>query len=87
MVNIEKVIENKPVYPPLSGIYKLVLRGRTAETARPGQFVHLQIGETMDPLFTKAYKYCRDKQTTGGNHSLLSACRKRNRSAGGGKGK
>ncbi|HBR29915.1 MAG TPA: oxidoreductase [Firmicutes bacterium] len=52
MLSAEKVLENRVVVPD-SGIYKLVLEGEVAATARPGQFVHLQVGLATDPLLRR----------------------------------
>ena len=52
MLSAEKVLENRSVVPG-SGLYQLVLEGKVAETARPGQFVHLQVGPTTDPLLRR----------------------------------
>ena len=35
------------------GIRKLVLKGPIAQQAKPGQFVHLQVGSTLDPLLRR----------------------------------
>ncbi|NLM21315.1 MAG: dihydroorotate dehydrogenase electron transfer subunit [Peptococcaceae bacterium] len=52
MINQEKVIENRALDPEL-GIYRLILRGQTAKTARPGQFVHLKVSSTLDPFLRR----------------------------------
>lgn len=48
----EIVIENRSLG---SDIYRLVLKGAVAATARPGQFVHLQVGTTADPLLRRPF--------------------------------
>lgn len=50
MLHREIVIENHRLG---SDIYRLVLKGAVAATAQPGQFVHLQVGTTTDPLLRR----------------------------------
>jgi dihydroorotate dehydrogenase electron transfer subunit len=49
----ERVVENRLIGYPGQGIYKLVLYGQVAKSAKPGQFVHLRIAETYDPLLRR----------------------------------
>jgi dihydroorotate dehydrogenase electron transfer subunit len=49
----ERVVENRLIGHPAQAIYKLVLSGQVAKTARPGQFVHIQVAETYDPLLRR----------------------------------
>ncbi|ADY55041.1 Dihydroorotate dehydrogenase, electron transfer subunit, iron-sulfur cluster binding domain protein [Syntrophobotulus glycolicus DSM 8271] len=49
----EKVIENKQIGNPEQGLFRLVLQGEAALAARPGQFVHIRVGETYDPLLRR----------------------------------
>lgn len=50
MLHREIVIENQRLG---SDIYRLVLQGAVAAAARPGQFIHLQVGTTTDPLLRR----------------------------------
>ncbi len=50
MLHREIVIENQRIG---ADVYRLVLKGAVAATARPGQFVHLQVGTTTDPLLRR----------------------------------
>ncbi len=52
MLHREIVIENQSLG---SDIYRLVLKGAVAAAARPGQFVHLQVGTTTDPLLRRPF--------------------------------
>jgi len=52
MVHRETVLENRPLAPG-ADLYRLVLRGKVAATARPGQFVHLKVGNSTDPLLRR----------------------------------
>jgi len=47
------VVENRPLGEPEQKLYKLVLRGRIADKALPGQFVHLKVGHSLDPLLRR----------------------------------
>ncbi len=49
----EKVVENKLIGHPALHLYKLVLNGQIAQTAEPGQFVHVKVGQTHDPLLRR----------------------------------
>ncbi len=49
----ERVVENRLIGNPAQGIYKLVLSGQIAKSAQPGQFVHIQVAETCDPLLRR----------------------------------
>jgi len=49
----ERVVENRVIGHPIQGIYKLVLSGQVAKAAQPGQFVHIQVAETQDPLLRR----------------------------------
>ncbi|NLC53563.1 MAG: dihydroorotate dehydrogenase electron transfer subunit [Firmicutes bacterium] len=52
LLHREIVIENHSLG---SDIYRLVLKGAVAATAQPGQFVHLQVGATTDPLLRRPF--------------------------------
>lgn len=52
MLSLEKIISHR-IIDPLTGLYQLVLRGGVASAARPGQFVHLKVGATTDPLLRR----------------------------------
>jgi len=52
MIREETVLQNQ-LLDPEARIYKLVLKGKVAETARPGQFVHLKVSPTLDPLLRR----------------------------------
>jgi len=49
----EKVVINEGIGHPAQGLYKLVLSGEAAKTARPGQFLHIQVTDTSDPLLRR----------------------------------
>lgn len=49
----ERVVENKLIGHPSQGIYKLILSGQAAKNARPGQFVHIKVSESNDPLLRR----------------------------------
>lgn len=49
----ERVVENRLIGHPAQAIYKLVLSGQVAKKARPGQFMHIQVAETHDPLLRR----------------------------------
>ncbi|UWG96095.1 dihydroorotate dehydrogenase electron transfer subunit [Dehalobacter sp. DCM] len=49
----ERVVENRFVGHPALGIYKLVLKGQAAKEARPGQFLHIKVNNTNDPLLRR----------------------------------
>jgi dihydroorotate dehydrogenase electron transfer subunit len=49
----ERVVENRLIGYPDQGIYKLVLYGQVAKSAKPGQFVHIQVSDTYDPLLRR----------------------------------
>jgi dihydroorotate dehydrogenase electron transfer subunit len=49
----ERVIENRPLGHPAQGIYKMVLSGQAAQTAQPGQFVHVRVAESFEPLLRR----------------------------------
>ncbi|HHV63877.1 MAG TPA: dihydroorotate dehydrogenase electron transfer subunit [Peptococcaceae bacterium] len=49
----EKVVENRLVGHPGQAIYKMVLKGQAAQTAQPGQFVHIRVAESFDPLLRR----------------------------------
>ncbi|MBA2132144.1 dihydroorotate dehydrogenase electron transfer subunit [Hydrogenispora sp. UU3] len=52
MLHRETVLENRSLG---SAIYRLVLKGAVAATARPGQFVHVQVGTATDPLLRRPF--------------------------------
>ncbi|NBJ15448.1 MAG: dihydroorotate dehydrogenase electron transfer subunit [Dehalobacter sp. 4CP] len=49
----EKVVFNERIGHPVQGLYKLVLSGEAAKTAQPGQFLHIQVTDTSDPLLRR----------------------------------
>ncbi|NLP43723.1 MAG: dihydroorotate dehydrogenase electron transfer subunit [Peptococcaceae bacterium] len=48
-----RVIENRFVGHPSQKIYRLVLSGQLALKAKPGQFIHLRVAESHDPLLRR----------------------------------
>lgn len=53
MILKERVVENRIIGHPAQGLYKMVLSGQVAQTAKPGQFVHLQVADSNDPLLRR----------------------------------
>jgi dihydroorotate dehydrogenase electron transfer subunit len=53
MLTNEKVIENKQIGSSDQGLFKLVLQGEAALNAKPGQFVHIKVANTYDPLLRR----------------------------------
>jgi dihydroorotate oxidase B, electron transfer subunit (EC 1.3.3.1) len=53
MLTDQEVIVNEILGPVDLGIRKLVLRGPIALEAKPGQFVHIQVGPALDPLLRR----------------------------------
>ncbi|NLI90737.1 MAG: dihydroorotate dehydrogenase electron transfer subunit [Peptococcaceae bacterium] len=49
----QRVVENRLIGHPSQGIYKLVLSGQISKTAQPGQFLHIQVSATQDPLLRR----------------------------------
>ncbi|HWQ89580.1 MAG TPA: dihydroorotate dehydrogenase electron transfer subunit [Desulfitobacteriaceae bacterium] len=49
----QEVVLNEILGSADLGMRKLVLKGPIAQEARPGQFVHLQVGPTLDPLLRR----------------------------------
>lgn len=49
----ERIVENRFVGHPAQGIYKLVLKGQAAKEAKPGQFLHIKVNDTNDPLLRR----------------------------------
>lgn len=49
----ERVVENILIGNPAQRIYRLVLKGHIAKEAKPGQFVHIQVSGTQDPLLRR----------------------------------
>lgn len=49
----ERVVENKLFGHPSQGLYRMVLNGQAARDAKPGQFVHIQVSDTQDPLLRR----------------------------------
>lgn len=49
----EKVIENTQIGSFDQGLFKLVLQGEAALNARPGQFVHIKVADSYDPLLRR----------------------------------
>ena len=48
-----RVLENRFIGHPSQKIYRLVLNGQLALEAKPGQFVHLRVAESYDPLLRR----------------------------------
>ncbi|RNC29479.1 MAG: Dihydroorotate dehydrogenase B (NAD(+)), electron transfer subunit [Candidatus Dichloromethanomonas elyunquensis] len=48
-----RVIENRSIGHPAQGIFRLVLSGQAAKIAKPGQFLHIQVSDTYDPLLRR----------------------------------
>lgn len=55
----ERIVENKLIGYPAQGLFKLVLSGRVAHAAKPGQFVHLRVTDTNDPLLRRPLSIAR----------------------------
>lgn len=53
MLADQEVIINEVLGPVDLGIRKLVLKGPIALEAKPGQFVHIQVGPALDPLLRR----------------------------------
>lgn len=53
MYMTERVVENRFVGHPAQGIFKLVLKGQAAKEAKPGQFLHIKVNDTNDPLLRR----------------------------------
>lgn len=53
MILKERVVENRIMGHPAQGLYKMVLSGQIAQTAIPGQFIHLQVADSNDPLLRR----------------------------------
>lgn len=49
----QRVLENQIIGYPSQNLYRLVLSGRSALQAKPGQFVHLKVTESSDPLLRR----------------------------------
>jgi dihydroorotate dehydrogenase electron transfer subunit len=49
----QEIVLNEILGPADLGIRKLVLKGPIAQQAKPGQFVHLLVGPTLDPLLRR----------------------------------
>jgi dihydroorotate dehydrogenase electron transfer subunit len=49
----QEILVNEIFGPVDLGIRKMVLKGPIAQEAEPGQFVHLQVGPTLDPLLRR----------------------------------
>jgi dihydroorotate dehydrogenase electron transfer subunit len=52
LLHQEIVVENQRLARE-ADIYRLVLKGTVADTAQPGQFVHIKVGSTLDPLLRR----------------------------------
>ena len=48
-----RVLENRFIGHPSQKINKLVLSGQLALVAQPGQFIHLRVAESYDPLLRR----------------------------------
>lgn len=53
MILKERVVENRIMGHPAQGLYKMVLSAQIAQTAAPGQFIHLQVADSNDPLLRR----------------------------------
>lgn len=53
MIMKERIIENRSIGHPGQGLFKMILKGQIARTARPGQFVHLKVAHGYDPLLRR----------------------------------
>ncbi|KUO57977.1 MAG: oxidoreductase [Gracilibacter sp. BRH_c7a] len=53
MILKERVIENRIMGDPIQMLYKMVISGQAAQTATPGQFVHLQVADSNEPLLRR----------------------------------
>ncbi|MDR2736617.1 MAG: dihydroorotate dehydrogenase electron transfer subunit [Gracilibacteraceae bacterium] len=55
MLSQEKILINRPMGPAHNsqGLFKLVLHGRVAEEAQPGQFVTVRTSPSSDPLLRR----------------------------------
>lgn len=53
MIIKERVVQNSILGHPRQGLYKMVLSGQIARIAKPGQFVHIQVSKTYDPLLRR----------------------------------
>ena len=64
MLSQEKIICHR-LLDPRYGLYQLVMRGKIAATAQPGQFVHLKVGATTDPLLRRPLSIARIDRARG----------------------
>ena len=79
MLSQEKIISHRRL-DARHGLYQLVLRGGIAATAQPGQFVHLKVGTTTDPLLRRPISIARIDRVRG-DHPPFTGSRARNRLA------
>ncbi|MDR1962007.1 MAG: dihydroorotate dehydrogenase electron transfer subunit, partial [Gracilibacteraceae bacterium] len=56
---MEFIEENSPVGDPAQKLYRLVLKGETAVTARPGQFIHIRVTHAPAPLLRRPLSLAR----------------------------
>ncbi len=64
MLSQEKIISHR-LLGLQHGIHQLVLRGAIAATAQPGQFVHLKVGATTEPLLRRPISIARIDRARG----------------------
>lgn len=53
MLQKHRVLENRLIGHPSQNLYRLVLSGQSALHAKPGQFMHLKVTESSDPLLRR----------------------------------
>ena len=53
MVLKQRVVQNRIVGHPVEKLYKMVISGQVAKLANPGQFIHIQVADSYDPLMRR----------------------------------
>lgn len=53
MLSMEEVVSNEIMGEPAERLRRLILRGKIAKKASPGQFVHIQVSSQFEPLLRR----------------------------------